>query len=137
LDAVSGAADLSTLLAAEAEAASLYWHAWSALPVPIVSRDPARIPEHWLTFGQRASLITGGPRTATRCLRPRPRSPATLLGWTRSSGSSTPTNARAPRWPSTRWKPCGRSWMPTFWPCSPSANSPGRTSLRPGKATVA
>ena len=24
-----------------------------------------RLPEHWRTFGQRASLITGGPRTAT------------------------------------------------------------------------
>jgi hypothetical protein len=28
-------------------------------------RDRTRLPEHWRTFDQRASLITGGPRTAT------------------------------------------------------------------------
>jgi hypothetical protein len=49
------------LLAAEASAASCYWEAWSALSVRFPLRDAARLPAHWLTFGQRASLITGGP----------------------------------------------------------------------------
>jgi CRISPR-associated endonuclease Cas1 len=65
LDTITSAPDLRTLLAAEAEAAGLYWDAWTTLRVPIASRDQARVPEHWLTFGQRASLITRGPRAAT------------------------------------------------------------------------
>src|SRR5207245_5433290 len=29
------------------------------------ARDEAKLPEHWRTFGQRASLLTGGPRLAS------------------------------------------------------------------------
>lgn len=47
------------------EAASAYWHAWAPLPVRFSSRDARKLPEHWIGFGQRASRITGGPRTAT------------------------------------------------------------------------
>jgi CRISPR-associated endonuclease Cas1 len=65
LETITDAPSLAALLAAEADAASVYWDAWSTVPIPIVSRDQARLPEHWLAFGQRASLITGGPRTAT------------------------------------------------------------------------
>ena len=43
----------------------MYWQSWSPLPVRFPRRDAVKLPEHWLTFGQRASLITGGPRTAT------------------------------------------------------------------------
>jgi len=65
LGEIERATDLGALLAAEAQAASAYWQAWAPLPVRFPRREAARMPEHWQTFGQRASLITGGPRLAT------------------------------------------------------------------------
>jgi CRISPR-associated endonuclease Cas1 len=62
---IEGGRSMRTLLTAERDAAKLYWEVWSALPARFPPRDAARLPEHWRTFGQRASLITGGPRTAT------------------------------------------------------------------------
>jgi len=56
---------MSRLLAAERDAAKLYWQAWASLPVRFPRAGAAKLPEHWPTFGQRASLITGGPRLAT------------------------------------------------------------------------
>ena len=56
---------LDAMVAAEAQAASAYWQAWSSLPLPFARGDVRKVPEHWAVFGQRASLITGGPRTAT------------------------------------------------------------------------
>ena len=53
------------LLDAERAAAKLYWEALSEVTARFPRADIARLPEHWLTFGQRASLITGGPRLAT------------------------------------------------------------------------
>ena len=53
------------LLDAERAAAKLYWEAWTEVTVRFPRSDIAHLPEHWRTFGQRASLITGGPRTAT------------------------------------------------------------------------
>ncbi len=65
LGEIERAADLGPLLAAEAQAANAYWQAWGPLPVRFPRKEAARLPEHWQTFGQRASLITGGPRLAT------------------------------------------------------------------------
>ncbi len=62
---INQASALEALLAAEAQAASAYWDAWSELPIPFPAGDLARLPKHWLTFGQRHSLLTGGPRLAT------------------------------------------------------------------------
>jgi len=59
------ATDLPALLVIEAQAASAYWKAWSMQPIPFPSRDASNLPKHWTVFGQRASLITGGPRLAT------------------------------------------------------------------------
>ena len=56
---------LAALLDAERAAAKLYWEAWSGITARFPRAGIARLPEHWRTFGQRASLITGGPRTAT------------------------------------------------------------------------
>lgn len=53
------------LRAAEAQAAGAYWSAWSDVPVRFARRDIQRIPAHWLTFGARASAVTGHPRSAT------------------------------------------------------------------------
>ena len=62
---INRAAAMGDLLAAEAQAAAIYWQAWTAVPVRFPARETATLPEHWRMFGQRASLITGGPRTAT------------------------------------------------------------------------
>jgi CRISPR-associated endonuclease Cas1 len=62
---INSAVSLDRLLAAEASAAQCYWQAWSPLQLSFPRRDASKLPEHWLTFGQRASLITGGPCTAT------------------------------------------------------------------------
>jgi CRISPR associated protein Cas1 len=64
LATIRTASDLPSLVAAEAEAASAYWGAWSSMPVPIASRDPGRVPDHWQTFGTRHSLLSNGPRLA-------------------------------------------------------------------------
>lgn len=64
LEAIRTARDLAGLVAAEAEAASAYWGAWSGLPIPIASRDSRRVPDHWRTFGTRHSLLGNGPRLA-------------------------------------------------------------------------
>ncbi|MGH2965989.1 MAG: CRISPR-associated endonuclease Cas1 [Solirubrobacterales bacterium] len=65
LGEIDKAESLEILLAAEAQAANAYWDAWSELPIPFPDREVARLPEHWLTFGQRHSLLTGSPRLAT------------------------------------------------------------------------
>jgi CRISPR-associated endonuclease Cas1 len=62
---IKGATEMRRLLGAEAQAASAYWQSWSHLPTPFPARDAGRLPNHWLTFGQRASLITGEPRLAS------------------------------------------------------------------------
>jgi CRISPR-associated endonuclease Cas1 len=61
-----GEADtLQSLLLAESQAAEAYWGAWASLPIPFPARDRAKLPSHWQTFGQRASLLSKGPRHAT------------------------------------------------------------------------
>ncbi len=49
----------------ESQAARVYWNAWSNTPILYPREDIARIPEHWKTFGQRVSVLTGSPRLAT------------------------------------------------------------------------
>ena len=65
LQEIDHASDLTGLLAAEAQAASAYWLAWAPLPISFPRGDARKLPEHWTVFGQRASLLTGGPRSAT------------------------------------------------------------------------
>jgi CRISPR-associated protein Cas1 len=57
--------DRATLLRVEAQAASAYWQAWSLVSVPFPAGALRHLPGHWLTFGQRASPVTGTPRTAS------------------------------------------------------------------------
>jgi CRISPR-associated endonuclease Cas1 len=65
LAGIDQASAIADVLAAEAQAANAYWQAWAPLPVHFHRREAARLPKHWHSFAQRASLITGGPRTAT------------------------------------------------------------------------
>jgi CRISPR-associated endonuclease Cas1 len=48
----------------EAQGAGLYWAAFRTLPVNFPRNDESRTPQHWQSFGNRASLLTGSPRCA-------------------------------------------------------------------------
>jgi CRISPR-associated endonuclease Cas1 len=56
---------IDSLRMIEAQAAIIYWKAWELIGVIFVQKDKDRVPEHWLEFGGRASLVTGNPRKAT------------------------------------------------------------------------
>jgi hypothetical protein len=45
--------------------AAAYWSAWAGLPVRFAERDRSGIPAHWLSFGSRASALSGQPKSAT------------------------------------------------------------------------
>jgi CRISPR-associated endonuclease Cas1 len=48
----------------ESRAAGAYWSMWRNLPINFPRKDKPRLPEHWNTFGNRASPLTGSPRLA-------------------------------------------------------------------------
>jgi CRISPR-associated endonuclease Cas1 len=48
----------------ESLAAADYWDSWKSLPVTFPKSDCNKVPEHWLTFGSRTSLLTRSPRLA-------------------------------------------------------------------------
>ena len=52
------------LVIAERDAAFAYWTAWAPVEVRFRRSDLARVPEHWLRFGQRSSPLTSAPRSA-------------------------------------------------------------------------
>jgi CRISPR-associated protein Cas1 len=49
----------------EAQAAKLYWQAWSDVPIRWPRKDERRVPEHWKRFGSRISPLTHSPRLAS------------------------------------------------------------------------
>jgi CRISPR-associated endonuclease Cas1 len=55
---------LDPVLSIEANAAQLYWSAWSSLPIQYPRTDMRRVPDHWQVFGARVSPLTGSPRLA-------------------------------------------------------------------------
>jgi CRISPR-associated endonuclease Cas1 len=59
-----GAGSARELLRVEALAAGAYWGAWADVAVNFVTRDRSRVPVSWLSFGGRASPITGVARRA-------------------------------------------------------------------------
>ena len=48
----------------EAQAAKLYWQAWSDVPVRWPRNDERQVPEHWKRFCSRVSPLTHSPRLA-------------------------------------------------------------------------
>jgi len=48
----------------ESRAAKVYWTAWRSIPLKFPQKDSPRVPEHWRSFGSRASALTGSPRLA-------------------------------------------------------------------------
>lgn len=63
-EAITAADSVGKLVAAEAAAASSYWQAWGPVQVPFPPGRVERLPEHWLTFGKRHSLLTRSTRMA-------------------------------------------------------------------------
>ncbi len=49
----------------EAQAAKLYWQAWSDVPILWPRKDERLVPEHWKRFGSRISPLTHSPRLAS------------------------------------------------------------------------
>jgi CRISPR-associated endonuclease Cas1 len=65
IERIAAVESIDKLRNLEGDAAIAYWGAWRDLDVVFVERDRNRIPEHWVTFGVRRSLLTGNPRNAT------------------------------------------------------------------------
>jgi CRISPR-associated endonuclease Cas1 len=55
---------IETIRQLEAQAAQAYWSAWRSLPINFPTADCRRVPDHWCTFGNRKSTLTGSPRLA-------------------------------------------------------------------------
>jgi CRISPR-associated endonuclease Cas1 len=52
------------MLIPEAAGANAAWSSWAGLPIRWASRDDSQVPQHWRSFGTRASPLTGNPRLA-------------------------------------------------------------------------
>jgi CRISPR-associated endonuclease Cas1 len=63
-DMLSLATTPAELMVYEAASASAYWSAWSGVELRWPTLDRVRVPDHWRTFGSRASPLTGNPRLA-------------------------------------------------------------------------
>jgi CRISPR-associated endonuclease Cas1 len=70
-DAITGfrvrlddADNLDCVRTLEAHAAATYWNAWRDVPMLWPKSDLRKVPDHWRTFGTRASPLSGGPRLA-------------------------------------------------------------------------
>lgn len=61
---LSDAESIDSIRIVEAQAAKLYWQAWSNLLVCWPRKDERRTPEHWRLFGSRISPLTHSPRLA-------------------------------------------------------------------------
>ena len=56
--------NIASIRLIEAQAARVYWSAWSALPINFPKNDLHRVPDHWRRFGTRISPLSGSPRLA-------------------------------------------------------------------------
>jgi hypothetical protein len=76
-DALRAESDPAKVLMLEAKAGVAYWQAWSDMPVSFARQRPGGfskdgrwreslpVPEHWLRFGRRSSMLTAKPWRAT------------------------------------------------------------------------
>jgi CRISPR-associated endonuclease Cas1 len=62
---LGGADTIDSLRYVESRAAAAYWDAWQEVAVRFPARDAKRMPEHWLRFGTRSSMLNASPRKAT------------------------------------------------------------------------
>jgi CRISPR-associated endonuclease Cas1 len=59
------AGKMDTIRLFESRAAHAYWGAWKNLQINFPKNELHRIPDHWKTFKNRVSPLTGSPRLAT------------------------------------------------------------------------
>jgi CRISPR-associated endonuclease Cas1 len=76
-DALRAEIDAAKILSLEARAGVAYWQAWFDMPVSFARQRPGGfskdgrwreslpVPEHWLRFGRRSSMLTAKPWRAT------------------------------------------------------------------------
>jgi CRISPR-associated endonuclease Cas1 len=64
-DKLSRAGSIDIVRLIEAQAARLYWQAWSEMPIRWPRKDERRVPAHWKRFGSRISPLTHSPRLAS------------------------------------------------------------------------
>jgi CRISPR-associated endonuclease Cas1 len=62
LDEARTIADLRFI---EARAAARYWESWNGLAIRFPAREQSKVPQHWLAFDTRRSLLSSSPRKAS------------------------------------------------------------------------
>jgi len=62
---LNNAETIAELRYIESRAAAAYWEAWQDVGTRFPAREAKRVPEHWLRFGTRSSLLNDSPRKAT------------------------------------------------------------------------
>ena len=67
-EAINGAQTIKEIRLLESRGAYAYWDAWNELPISFPKSDLRRVPDHWRTFRNRVSPLTGSPRLATNPL---------------------------------------------------------------------
>ncbi len=63
-DELTNAESIDRVRLVEAQAANLYWRAWSDVSIRWPRKDERSVPEHWKRFNSRASPLTHSPRLA-------------------------------------------------------------------------
>jgi CRISPR-associated endonuclease Cas1 len=63
-DELPSAESIGRVRLIEAQAAKLYWRAWSDVPIRWPRKDERSVPEHWKRFGPRISPLSHSPRLA-------------------------------------------------------------------------
>jgi CRISPR-associated endonuclease Cas1 len=63
-EAIYTASTIKAIRLLESHGASAYWNAWKFLPINFPRQDLRRVPDHWRSFGNRFSPLTGSPRLA-------------------------------------------------------------------------
>ena len=64
-DKLPSAESIEVVRLIEAQAAKLYWQAWSDVPIRWPRKGERLVPEHWKRFGSRISPLTHSPRLAS------------------------------------------------------------------------
>jgi CRISPR-associated endonuclease Cas1 len=63
-ESIPTAKTIETIRLLESRGAYAYWGAWSDLPITFPKVDLRRVPDHWQSFKNRVSPLTGSPRVA-------------------------------------------------------------------------
>jgi hypothetical protein len=67
-EAIPSAQSIKAIRQLESRAAYVYWGAWNNLSINFPKSDLRRVPDHWRTFRNRVSPLTGSPRLAANPL---------------------------------------------------------------------